>query len=68
MLTLNPHLHEGAPADQPSQLHPFVVSSEPSHIHIPRPSRLKRASLAQPASEIEPPMVVELDLASEQAA
>jgi hypothetical protein len=65
---LNPHLHEGASAAQASGQDFALVCNEPSHIHIPRPSRLNRASLAQPASEIEPPIVVPLDLAVEQAA
>ena len=66
MLKLNPHLHEGAAAAQASDLD--LVSTEPSHIHIPRPSRVNRAGLARPVDEIEPPVVVPLDLAVEQAA
>ena len=66
MLNLNPQLHEGALAARASGLD--LVCTEPSHIHIPRPSRLNRGSLAQPASEIKPPVVVPLDLGGEQAA
>lgn len=63
---LNPHLRQAA--HNPCHSASEAACVEPSHIHIPRPSRLARAVLGQPASEIEPPVVVQLDLAAEQAA
>jgi hypothetical protein len=45
-----------------------LVAAEPSHIHIPRPSRLRRAVLADDAADEAEPLRLKLDLALEHAA
>jgi hypothetical protein len=63
MTLTNTHLRAAAAAPRPSSSD--VAAGEPSHIHIPRPSRL-RPAVADP--EVELPATAQRELAWDEAA